>query len=839
MIRSGRSVPTLPERPKIPRFPTNPRATRPTRADLVALAGLVIAVTIFFAPALFGDRAVFTWNMDLWSPWTASADAEDLARPTRLADCARQFAVMRHIATDAFSESRAPLWNPWIFAGTPFLANFQPGVFYPPNVLLSLSGMSVPDQMSWYLWFHLLVAVTGLYALLRRFALSAGAAAVGAVVFGWSGYMAARTGVPTMVASAAWLPWALRASRGWFDRRGGASWAGMAASLGMSGLAGFAQIFVFTAYTWAAYGIVEGALRRPHPRAKTWIGWALAGAVGLLLVSVHLLPAAEFMGRAQDANQDTEMLASGTLHPVAAGKFLVPGLLGNPVEGSNATHALTVRNGYYHQTERSTAVYAGLLPLLLACMVLLSPGDHRREAFFGALLAAGGLLWCFDTPLLAIGKHLPGLGFSRPDRAAFLWCAGVSVLAGLGAQRLAGPEGTGTTRLSHQLATGIALVGMLFAAAVTVSPGVMVPQRVLEIAGEATIGRAGVWSLCAAAAALALVTLRTSARIGGGAFLILALLLTGADLGRVAWKMNVMQPESAIFRDATPGGSLEFLAKRREAEGPFRVIRYETVRGQFRGVLPPSTGAPYGIEDALGFDSINTRRYRSAMHALDPATVVKRGNFRGVRNAAALSSPLLDAMNVRFVLAAPGTRLPGFATVHDTDMAILENAGAVPRVRLVGGVRVFPNEDAVLRAMSHPSFDPSASAASESPIPGLTDAPGGEAGAARVESYAAEAVRVSVNARRPALLVLADSHDPGWKASIDGKVVPIHRVDHLFRGVRVDPGDREVIFRYDPPEYRKGAILSLGALLALIAGTLAWGRGTGRASSPSERSAPS
>ncbi|MDP6462183.1 MAG: YfhO family protein, partial [Gemmatimonadota bacterium] len=83
------------------------------------------------------------------------------------------------------------------------------------------------------------------------------------------------------------------------------------------------------------------------------------------------------------------------------------------------------------------------------------------------------------------------------------------------------------------------------------------------------------------------------------------------------------------------------------------------------------------------------------------------------------------------------------------------------------------------------------------------------------------------------------SHDPGWKASIDGKVVPIHRVDHLFRGVRVDPGDREVIFRYDPPEYRKGAILSLGALLALIAGTLAWGRGTGRASSPSERSAPS
>ena len=71
---------------------------------------------------------------------------------------------MRSFSSDAFREGRIPLWNPTIYCGTPFLATFQPAVFYPPNLLLSFSGRSVADQMTYYLVFHFLVAAIGMYA---------------------------------------------------------------------------------------------------------------------------------------------------------------------------------------------------------------------------------------------------------------------------------------------------------------------------------------------------------------------------------------------------------------------------------------------------------------------------------------------------------------------------------------------------------------------------------------------------------------------------------------------------------------------------------------------------
>ncbi|HMB69719.1 MAG TPA: hypothetical protein VKU85_10425, partial [bacterium] len=601
-----------------------------TRSDFAALAALVVGVGVFFGPALVGDRAVFTWNMDLWHPWAATAQPEDRERPTRLADCARQFAVMRHLSTEAVREGRVPLWNPWIYSGTPFLANFQPGVFYPPNLLLAWSGLSLPDQMTAYLALHLLLGTAGIYILLRGYRIRPGPALLGAVVFGWSGYNAARTGIPTMVATGAWLPWALAASRRWFDREDAAGWAGMAASLGMAGLAGFAQIFVFTAYAWALFGLVDGISLRPRWSARRWLGWGAAGALGLMLVSVHLVPTLEFMGLAQDSSNPPEMLASGTMHPWVLAKLVTPDLFGRPVDGAEASHLFSVGSGYYFQTERSTALYVGVLPLLLAAVVLLAPGDHRREAAAALALALLGLLFCFRTPLTGLAAHLPGLAFSRPDRATFVWCTGAALLAGLGADRLASREGPGPQRTSNAAAVLVGSVAVLFAAAVSLLGDRLLPAELVRYVGAGTVRAAGLLGMVLAGLATALVVLRSRAALTGGAFLAAALFLTGVDLGRYAERRNVMQPKESIFRAPSPGGSLEFLQARREAEGPFRVLSYEPRRTPFGGVMPPSTGAVYGVEDVLGFDSINLDRYRELMEAIDPAIVVKRGNFRGV-----------------------------------------------------------------------------------------------------------------------------------------------------------------------------------------------------------------
>jgi hypothetical protein len=806
-----------------------------TRSDVAAASALALATLVFFAPALFADRAVFTWNLDLWYPWAATASESDLARPTRHADCARQFAVMRALTTQALNEGRLPLWNPWILCGTPLLANFQPAVFYPPNLILAFTGLSLADQMSVYLAFHAFLGMAGAYFLLRAFRVRPLAALAGAAVFGWSGFNAARTGQPTLVASAAWLPWALRASRGWFDRGGAGSWAGMAAALAMSGLAGFAQIFVLAAYGFGIFGVVDGLASPRRREVGPWLGWASAGATALVLLAVHLVPTLEFMSVAQDAEYPIEDLASGTLHPWALAQLVVPHLLGPPLVGANAAHLLSVGDGYYFQTEHSTAVYVGALPLLLPGVLLLSPGDRRRETLAALLTAAFGLVFSLWTPLTALALHLPGLSVSRPDRGTFLWCTGMAVVTGLALDRLASAEGPGLRRWSNTLAVFLGALVTSFAAAMLLVGDRLLPREVTAQLGAGAVRGAAAGALAVAAAALALVFLRARGSIGARVFLLAALGFAAADVGRHAWAFNVMQPEESIFRPPQPGGSLEFLQRRRESEGPFRIVAYEPRRSPFGGVLPPSVGAIYEVEDVRGFDSINTAAIREVLEAVDPGMIVeRRGNFRGVTRPEAFSLPLLDLLNVRYVLAERSAgALPGLEPAHASDLAVHENPDALPRAFLVDEIRVVEEPAEVLRAMAAPSFRPDLWAYSEVPIDGpAPDSRGSTPGAARVREHRPERVVVEVAADRPALLILADAWYPGWKASVAGRERPIHRVDHILRGVVVGPEDREVLFEYRPASFQLGATLSIAGLGALGVGALLLSRRGRRPAAP-------
>jgi uncharacterized membrane protein YfhO len=68
-------------------------------------------------------------------------------------------------------------------------------------------------------------------------------------------------------------------------------------------------------------------------------------------------------------------------------------------------------------------------------------------------------------------------------------------------------------------------------------------------------------------------------------------------------------------------------------------------------------------------------------------------------------------------------------------------------------------------------------------------------------------------------MVLTDVHYPGWKATVDGRPAHIERVDYLLRGVVVPAGRHRVEFAYEPVSWRIGWIVSLIAVLALIAVT--------------------
>jgi hypothetical protein len=135
--------------------------------------------------------------------------------------------------------------------------------------------------------------------------------------------------------------------------------------------------------------------------------------------------------------------------------------------------------------------------------------------------------------------------------------------------------------------------------------------------------------------------------------------------------------------------------------------------------------------------------------------------------------------------------------------------------------RVVSGGDAALAAVTAPGFDGRRVAVTEGRVGGVPVSGSGVGSVGRVVRYEPE--RVVVRASGPGLLVLSDNWFPGWRASVDGRDVPVERVDYLFRGVRLGPGEHTVEFRYRPVSWRLGWIVSLVSLallaLALIAGT--------------------
>ena len=121
------------------------------------------------------------------------------------------------------------------------------------------------------------------------------------------------------------------------------------------------------------------------------------------------------------------------------------------------------------------------------------------------------------------------------------------------------------------------------------------------------------------------------------------------------------------------------------------------------------------------------------------------------------------------------------------------------------------------------SFDPRNVVMTAEPVD-LPARPLVPAHAAEIVSYQNTQVVIRARAVQRGLLLLGDRFYPGWKAYVDGRPVPILRVNLLFRGVVLPPGEHEIAFRFAPASLRRGGWISLASIvcLLLVVGVAGW-----------------
>ncbi len=180
------------------------------------------------------------------------------------------------------------------------------------------------------------------------------------------------------------------------------------------------------------------------------------------------------------------------------------------------------------------------------------------------------------------------------------------------------------------------------------------------------------------------------------------------------------------------------------------------------------------------------------------------------------AATLVDARTGMFRALLPSDR-GRYRLVHSGDVKLYENLDVLPRAYLVHTVHAAATaDDAVTQVAAQVAgegFDLRHAAVVEG-LPGFT----GEAAAgdgATVRHYSPESVTVHTTSATAALLVLADTFDPGWRATVDGVPVSIYRTNVLLRGVPVPAGEHTVTFVYAPVAWQQGLGVGLVGLLLL------------------------
>ncbi len=377
-------------------------------ADILIVAGLLVLPLIFFAPVTLGGRTMLPVdNLFAYEPWAAHADEFGVETPHNrlISDLILENYPWKRFIVESLRGGELPLWNPYLFAGVPFLAAGQHSAMYPFSVIFYV--MPLAQAYGWFSASQLFIAGLLMYLFARGLGVSRAGAAVAGVAYQLCGFYLVSVVFSMIIAAAAWLPlillmteYVIRQRPALGGRPATVPWAAMgAAALGMVCLAGHAEIILYTVLITAFYAACRLATlawraREVSVLIRPALALALMGALGLALGGVQLLPLVE-------AVRDNFREGAATLaqvqgwalpwrHVIA---FFMPNFYGNPSYHSYydvftgqtvpaTVNALgepmdTIDWGIKNYVEGGA--YLGILTMILAVIGLLSAWVERKH----------------------------------------------------------------------------------------------------------------------------------------------------------------------------------------------------------------------------------------------------------------------------------------------------------------------------------------------------------------------------------------------------------------------------------------------------------------------------
>ncbi len=766
-------------------------------------------LVIFLATFLFFWKVFFLRQVPIpgdfivgtYFPWLDYKWGYEVGVPVKnplISDVVSIVYPLRSYAVDILKQGQFPLWNPFMFAGYPLLANYQVAVFSPTTIFYFL----LPKIWAWtgQVMIQPFLAAVFTYLLLRNFELGKKESLFGGLFYAFSAFSILWLEWATHSLVAAFIPLIIYL----FDKfistikfRWGVL---LSVAVCMQLFSGYPQLVVFTLIS-----LVVFAAFRAERLTRVKIIYSLFFILlGTLLSSIHTLPAIELIMNSQ---RRFEFLEPGLIYLPWKNliTFLAPDYFGNPATG----------NYFGIGNYAINAGYSGVVVLILSIIGSLVFWKNKVVKYF-VFLTIFALLASLPTPLAKaiFYSPLPGISATSNTRILVLANLSLAVLASFGLSALFKKERINKLKIILSFFAPLAtLVGTFIVTYIfwkSLSPDLLAINR-LDVSMRNLI-----LPIAFALGASALILLRQKFHSLSSLLVLFLCFLALVELFRYGWKYTPFSPPNLVFPD-TP--ALSYLKK--EAE-PYRISP--------GNVTPMNMWIPYGLESISGYDAVYPVWWAKLFSVISSNNPESSPAGRYAPFDQQYANNWFDLLNNKYLFVLKSDKFSKdsvedvylnrvlatskFGEVfQDRSVVILKNHNVLPRAFVVGDWESLSDEE-TLKTLIDSKFP----LGKKIIINGTTNLKksGDVKSKVSYNFYSSGKSIIKVNTNKDGFLFISDAWYPGWKAKIDNENVQIYRADYAFRAVPITAGEHKVELIYYPEIFKIGKGLSLLALILLI-----------------------
>lgn len=713
-----------------------------------------------------------------------------------------------------------PLWNPYNLFGIPFFAALQPAILYPLNLMFFIFPFSI--AFNWSIILHIFLGGAFVYALLRDMDANEWASFIGAFSFMLGGYMLSVHNLLSTLVSVVWVPLIMLFFRR-SVRDGSIKYAIITGIfLTVSFLGGGIEAVVGCLIALSVM-VIFSPIIGGKGQLKAAMNISIAVIVFLGLSAVQIIPFLELSRYSIRGEGITYQEA--TIWSLAL-RDIISFFLTDPYD-------------YYKSTQRYWAnqswlktLYTGFLPFMLMTFYFIKGGRERifwlSIIIISLFLALGG----FNPLYYYLYSYVPFFNKLRyPVKFLYLAILAISITAGLGMHLLMEKEKdrVKTYFINAVFISGfIAVFFLLF-----LILGHSYIESFLKAKGidSPDYKSVGINLYNAKRALFYLTMYCVFLKIGEGIRwkyagpALLCIVLTGDLFGNIDYYQRMktedyFKPSWAIEKITSDKDNFRILVTPKTTDQTTFIAPDIKLFDSYKQLLAPSMNLIHNIYDVRGAEVMRVKRAEDVYNAFVTAPAIDKTNLAGLFNIKYVISTIPIKSKEFKLIAAHTEGLEGDydELIEEKTIKIYKNLKFLPRAFLAEKFQVIKNDGEILTAMKIKDFKPDKMVIlEEEPVwDNLSQRKSSGHGIKIVEN-GNNRVKLEVEAKRSAMLVLTDTFYPGWKAFVNGKEQKIYRADYAFRSIPVNAGRHVVEFVYDPLNFKIGLAITLFTLFLISA----------------------